>query len=323
MPPFKIIELNNVKISIWNGIHALDGIDFMGKGLYNIRFTPTISGHYSISVKVGEHYISTDLSNGVIVHPSEASATRSFHDANSLSISGVSETFIIKLHDQFGNKVHSASGLNESDFVVLIDGVTHKCSGKLGENSISSVVEKTDTTGEYSVTYFPNLSGSYEVYLLLRSFGGLLATYFKNTDFSGAVIGNNDHLYAPFNEMPWCPVQLKGCDSMRLGTNINFHWGYGAPSGLPQDFPIDVFSVRWVGEIKSTTSEAYTFSTTQNGGVRLKICGNIIIDQFPIALSETVHGSIELEAGVFYPLILEYIHTVDDANIEFKWSSAT
>ena len=100
--------------------------------------------------------------------------------------------------------------------------------------------------------------------------------------------------------------------------SIDFDWGTGAPQGLVSDDP---FSVRWTGQILPRYSERYTFHTLSDDGVRLWVDGILIIDQW-IDQKPTEHsGTIELEAGRWYTIQLDYYENQYYATIKLYWSS--
>jgi hypothetical protein len=82
------------------------------------------------------------------------------------------------------------------------------------------------------------------------------------------------------------------------------------------------FAVRWTGKIQPQYTEAYTFIGTFGGGVRLLVNGKNVIDKwderYPAEIKST---TINLEAGKFYDISLEYINTDDRSKCTLEWSS--
>src|SRR6185295_14123433 len=85
---------------------------------------------------------------------------------------------------------------------------------------------------------------------------------------------------------------------------INFDWGFGSPgAGLPADG----FAVRWTGRIAPTISETYTFFATVNGGVRIWLEDQLILDRwFEQGTTEWGGTSLHLTAGSVYNLRVDY-----------------
>src|SRR4051794_20883842 len=80
--------------------------------------------------------------------------------------------------------------------------------------------------------------------------------------FTGTYFNNND-LTAP--------------TATQDDAQINFDWGKGSPIGAVDP---STFSVRWTGKIKPTYSQAYTFFTTADDGVRVWVNGQLLIDRW-------------------------------------------
>jgi hypothetical protein len=122
---------------------------------------------------------------------------------------------------------------------------------------------------------------------------GLLAQYYDEKDLSG-------------------PAQL------RIDAGVDFDWGGGPPlSGIGPD----TFSVRWSGEVQPRYSEAYTFRTTSDDGIRLWLGGQLLIDHWNDHGPSVDQTTILLVAGQRYPLVLEYYENGGGAVAKLAWSS--
>ena len=123
--------------------------------------------------------------------------------------------------------------------------------------------------------------------------GGLFAQYFNNQDFTNPVLTRTD-------------------------ATINFDWGQGSPD---RAVTTDYFSVRWVGQILPTRSEAYTFYTHSDDGVKLWVNGQLLIDHWaPHAVAEN-RGVINLIAGQKVDIRLDYYEHTGHAVSKLLWSS--
>ena len=159
---------------------------------------------------------------------------------------------------------------------------------------------------------------------MLRSRGGLLATYFKNQDFSEPVYGNNDHNSPPYHETPWCAADKPVCDSTRLDTDLSFDWGFDSPVLSDPSFPMDSYSARWEGEIKVDKTDNYTFSCLFYGGIRLTIGGRVMIDSLLDTNTASLSSTpVILEDSVFHSIKVEYVHFTDEARIQLFWRSSS
>ncbi|MGB2862222.1 MAG: PA14 domain-containing protein [Sedimentisphaerales bacterium] len=104
----------------------------------------------------------------------------------------------------------------------------------------------------------------------------------------------------------------------RMDPQINFSWGEGSPDPL---INVDLFSVRWTGEVEAAYTETYTFYTLSDDGVRLWIDGQQLIDDWNDHGDLENRGNIDLVAGNVYSLVLEYYENVGGATAQLRWSS--
>jgi phage tail-like protein len=96
------------------------------------------------------------------------------------------------------------------------------------------------------------------------------------------------------------------------------------PNGVSQSkFPVTNCSVRWSGQVRPRFHETYTFRTISDDGVRLWVGGRLIIDNWTLHGSTTDSGQIKLDAGRWYPIVLEFYQGPGIAQIELYWSSAS
>jgi hypothetical protein len=123
---------------------------------------------------------------------------------------------------------------------------------------------------------------------------GLTGAYYNNVDFTGFSVVRND-------------------------ATLNFNWGAGSPHG---QIGADTFSVRWTGQIQPRFSEAYTFFTTSDDGVRLWVNNRLIINNWTDHGATQNQGQITLTAGQKYDIKLEYYENGGNATINLEWQSA-
>ncbi|MHB1157280.1 MAG: PA14 domain-containing protein [Phycisphaerales bacterium] len=132
--------------------------------------------------------------------------------------------------------------------------------------------------------------------LLLSADNGLRAVYYDNMDFTNPVLS-------------------------RVDANINFNWASGSPDAR---VGADTFSARWTGKIVPLYTQAYTFTTYSDDGVRLWINGKSVIDSWinqDGSIPRT--GTIDLEAGKEYDLQLDYFESAGGAKVELYWQSVS
>jgi len=113
-------------------------------------------------------------------------------------------------------------------------------------------------------------------------------------------------------------AELRGSPIMvRNDGQISFEWGQGSPA--PGIKP-DNFSVRWTGTFTPRASDAYTFATVSDDGVRLFVDGSLVIDDWNDHAVYTNRARVELKKGVAHQIRLEYYEHGGDAVVKFGLS---
>eukprot|EP00804_Cyclotella_cryptica_P021433 CCRYP_005783-RA/>CCRYP_005783-RA protein AED:0.00 eAED:0.00 QI:831/1/1/1/1/1/3/2372/6166 len=319
-PEFRVHSDESLIVTARKSIYKINGLRYQGAGLFEISYTPKISGQYSASIKVNNEYLWTDLSSEVTVNPTNASAQYCSHNANLVAVAGAEQSFYLTARDRFGNPVSSAS--SETSVIVNLSGTPNPCNHI--QKTDTPVVIITDAEvgrhdDHYKIFYTPSLAGQYQASVLLRSRGGLLATYHKDKDFSQPVYGNFIYNQSSYR---WCKREYD-CDSTLLDSEVSFSWGFESPLPSDPSFPRDSFSVIWNGEIKADVSDEYTFIIKLNGGARLTIGGKVIIDGLAGISAESVSSkALPLSKGVFYPIKVEYSHFEEESHVDLLWESS-
>jgi hypothetical protein len=121
---------------------------------------------------------------------------------------------------------------------------------------------------------------------------GLSATYFDTSTFGGLTVKRTD-------------------------ARVDFNWGLGSPAA---GIAADTFSVRWTGQVEAQFSEAYTFYTQSDDGVRLWVNGQRLVDNWTNHSVTENLGSISLTAGTRYPIVMEYFENTYSAVARVLWS---
>ena len=112
--------------------------------------------------------------------------------------------------------------------------------------------------------------------------------------------------------------------SVRIDTGIDFNFGDAPPTGSKP------FSVSWIGYLEARARGTYTLSTVTDDGVRLwlndrpgasrQAGARLLIDQW-VPQSATEHrATVELKAGRYYPLRVDYFERSGDAEARLFWS---
>jgi len=121
---------------------------------------------------------------------------------------------------------------------------------------------------------------------------------------------------------------------VRIDPQIYCYWnpGYQAthPDGLTPNLEIhppeglrgDTFAVRWLGEIEALNSEAYTFITGADDGIRMWLNGEMIIDDWADHdRTETTADPVQLVAGQKYAIVVEGYENGGEAEWQLYWQS--
>ncbi|WNG24420.1 hypothetical protein F0U62_10650 [Cystobacter fuscus] len=114
----------------------------------------------------------------------------------------------------------------------------------------------------------------------------------------------------------------------KVETSVNWSWGLNAP------YPgvnADNFSTRYTGDITTPYdvnfpakyTGRYWFHTLSDEGVRLWVNGKLIIDNWTSHASTLDSGTISLEAGKRYSVLLEYYEGTGSAGVSLLWQPPT
>jgi hypothetical protein len=108
----------------------------------------------------------------------------------------------------------------------------------------------------------------------------------------------------------------------RTDATINFSDAAGWPNTLVPGLGATNFSVRWGGQILVPATGNYTFHTGSDDGVRLYLNGQKLIDNWTNHAATTNSVTATLNAGQFYPIVLEYYQGGGQAVISLEYEAA-
>jgi hypothetical protein len=89
----------------------------------------------------------------------------------------------------------------------------------------------------------------------------------------------------------------------RIDPQVDFPWGGNPPDPALGGSGI---SVRWTGDFSAQFTETYTFYTITDDGIRLWVDGKLILENWTHHGDTEDTGTIELVAGQFYSIVMEY-----------------
>ncbi|HRW11109.1 MAG TPA: PA14 domain-containing protein [Caldilineaceae bacterium] len=101
----------------------------------------------------------------------------------------------------------------------------------------------------------------------------------------------------------------------RIDDAINFDWGTGSPA--PNQLGSDRFSVRWSDTLNLTPGR-YRFVVTADDGVRLRINGETVIDEFTVQSARSYTAERDLPDGRAV-VVMEYFENTGVAIAQLGW----
>jgi len=122
---------------------------------------------------------------------------------------------------------------------------------------------------------------------------GIVGTYYDNPDFTGTSV-------------------------RRLDSNVLFDWGTGSPA---PGIAADTFSVRWQAKVQARVTGAHTFYLRSDGGARLWVNGQLLIDHWTEHAAVEDSAVVDLAAGQKYPLRIEYYDGLGTGLAQLSWSA--
>jgi hypothetical protein len=111
---------------------------------------------------------------------------------------------------------------------------------------------------------------------------------------------------------------LAGMRFVRIDAQVSFDWSM-APATA--SFPMEHYSVQWTGQVTPPSSGTFTFYTTSDDGVRLWVNNRLLIDNWTGHAPTEDSGTIALEGGRPYDIVLQYFQGVAGAVIRLSWSA--
>jgi hypothetical protein len=93
--------------------------------------------------------------------------------------------------------------------------------------------------------------------------------------------------------------------------------GNGSPDasvGIPKDH----YSIRWAGTVASETSGKYVFHVDSDHIVRILVNDKPVVEK-KTAGREVASGSMSLDKGTTYPVVIEYAHATGPSSLHVTW----
>lgn len=109
---------------------------------------------------------------------------------------------------------------------------------------------------------------------------------------------------------------LQNLAFQRVDPNIAFDWEIGSPG---DGVGVDSYSVRWSGKILPPSSGIYTFYSTSDDGIRVKVNGVTLIDKWIDQGPTEWSGTIGLVQGQLADVVVEYYENSGGAVAKLSW----
>ena len=183
------------------------------------------------------------------------------------------------------------------NFADVNAGTGGTAKGPVGNTDFAPGILELDKTYYWRVDEFDGIEthkGNIWTFTIPGAGGGVRADYFTGMNFENLVLN-------------------------RVDPQIDFNWGDpGSPDPSVGD---DNFSVRWSGQVEAAFTETYTFYARTDDGVRLWVEGLQLVDNWVDRSATENSGTIDLIAGQFYSVVMEYYENGGGAVAELRWSS--
>lgn len=102
----------------------------------------------------------------------------------------------------------------------------------------------------------------------------------------------------------------------QIETNIDYYWKDIPPFA---NMNPNECSVRWTGRLMAPKTGVFTFSARVDDGIRVWVGDVQIIDNWQLNDVGYSNGKIQMEAGVYYNLKIEYFNALAEAEIKLLW----
>lgn len=191
--------------------------------------------------------------------------------------------------------------------------------------------------GKYYASYDPETAGQYQLHVQLLRVGGLSATFYRNSDFSGAVYADQSQQDS-YGMQDLCPAPFTvSCDLSRIDSTVDFTWRFDSPllgvryvAADASDFPSDFWSAEWNGFIfppdaaegaeriefeLSLVIDADAQASVDYNGSRIISVGNVDAKDTP----SIVRVSAVPDEQV--PISIRYRENLGEAQIRVLWRS--
>ena len=258
-----------------------------GTGVYLASLTPTTaSATCSMSVLAGGVAISGSPFSVQVKPGAATGASVAGGGGRTGGVAGSVSTISLAAVDGAGNSLSTGGAAIVAAVLPL---------APLPSSAAPALTTSDYNTGAYTFTYTPLIAGTYSTSIGVQVGGGLRGSYFTDTNLTS--------LYAT-----------------RVDPTVAFTWLTTPPvTGMASGY----YSVGWVGYITAPYTGTYTFyvASIADTGVRLSVGPTTVISAFsPYTGTSQTSGSVALQAGVLYPLSMQYTTLAEGGQVQLQWS---
>jgi hypothetical protein len=136
----------------------------------------------------------------------------------------------------------------------------------------------------------------------------------------GVVIGTGTGLRGDYYNHTYTNNPFGGAPVLtRTDPTVNFNFGSGSPGA---GIGIDLFTIRWSGQVQALDTDTYTFYVKSDDGQRLWVNGTQLVNDWVPHGATEHNGTIDLTANQKYDIVYEYFENGVAANAVLSWSTA-
>jgi hypothetical protein len=186
---------------------------------------------------------------------------------------------------------------------------------KIGESTAApySIAWSTASAGSHSITARAIDSG----------LGVTISTAVTISVTGSGVGGNGTGWYAQYYKDASGSSHLVDPPlGTRTDATIDFNDGTGWPNTLVPGAGTDLVSVRWSAQLLVPSTSTYNFYTNSDDGVRLYINGQAVISNWTDHGGTVNIGTIALNAGQLYDIVLEFYENGGGAVISLEYEAS-
>lgn len=101
----------------------------------------------------------------------------------------------------------------------------------------------------------------------------------------------------------------------------DLYFDFGRDSSPDPRIAQSTYSIRWTGELQPKVSGRHVITCQVDDGVRLRLGGNLLMEDWRVYEPRWIRAEVDLDAGLRYPLEVEYYQNKERAIIQLWWQA--